>query len=105
MSLRCNQEIAGSTVQYRNPWNHIRMGRVLEDMDSMAGNIAFVHCDDGDPATLPPMLVTAAVERIEMIHSVDLEHDATLCASLYPVHLFIRFRSSSLTLLCFAPLF
>lgn len=67
-------------VQYRNPWNHIRMGRVLEDMDSMAGNIAFTHCDDDDPATLLPMLVTAAVERIEMIRSVDLEHDASLCA-------------------------
>lgn len=57
------------------------MGRILEDMDSMAGNIAFTHCDDGDPATLPPMLVTAAVERIEMVNSVDLEHDASLCVT------------------------
>jgi acyl-coenzyme A thioesterase 9 len=49
-------------------------------MDSMAGYIAFLHCDDGDPSTLPPLLVTAAVERIEIIHAMDLAHDATLCA-------------------------
>lgn len=56
----------------------MRVGRVLEDMDSMAGYIAFLHCDDGDPTNLPPLLVTAAVERIEIIHVVDLERDATL---------------------------
>lgn len=58
------------------------MGRVLEDMDSMAGYIAFRHCDDGDPSKLPPLLVTAAVERIEIIRSFDLECDVTLCAIL-----------------------
>ena len=26
---------------YRNPWNAVRVGRVLEDLDSLAGNIAF----------------------------------------------------------------
>jgi acyl-coenzyme A thioesterase 9 len=55
---------------------------ILEDMDSMAGYIAFLHCDDGDPSKMPPLLVTAAVERIEIIHPMDLECDALLCALL-----------------------
>ncbi|KAK9997590.1 hypothetical protein SO802_022276 [Lithocarpus litseifolius] len=27
--------------QYRNPWNEIRMGKLLEDLDALAGTIAF----------------------------------------------------------------
>jgi acyl-coenzyme A thioesterase 9 len=26
--------------QYRNPWNHIRMGKLVEDFDALAGTIA-----------------------------------------------------------------
>lgn len=78
-TVRNNQKCG---VQYRNPWNRVRVGRVLEDMDSMAGYIAFLHCDDSDPSKLPPLLVTAAVERIEILHDVDLDRDATLCAIL-----------------------
>lgn len=28
---------------YRNPWGNVRLGRVLEDLDSFAGFIAFEH--------------------------------------------------------------
>lgn len=27
--------------QYRNPWNHIRIGKLVEDLDALAGTIAF----------------------------------------------------------------
>ena len=67
-------------VQYRNPWNRVRVGRLLEDMDSLAGYVAFLHCDDGDGGRLPPLLVTAAVERIAILQPVALERDATLRA-------------------------
>lgn len=30
-------------LQYRNPWGHARIGRLLEDLDSLAGNVAFLH--------------------------------------------------------------
>lgn len=30
-------------VQYRNPWSGVRIGRVMEDMDSLAGFVAFDH--------------------------------------------------------------
>jgi acyl-coenzyme A thioesterase 9 len=38
---------------YRNPWGAVRLGRVLEDLDSLAGNIAYEHCDDFDASTRP----------------------------------------------------
>lgn len=67
-------------MQYRNPWGKVRIGRILEDLDSMAGNIAFRHCEDGEAMTLPPMLVTAAVERIHILRPLQLETDFTLRA-------------------------
>lgn len=27
--------------QYRNPWNQIRMGKLVEDLDALAGTVAF----------------------------------------------------------------
>lgn len=51
---------------YRNPWSGVRIGRVLEDMDSLAGFVSYQHCDDADPTTRPPVLVTATVEAIRM---------------------------------------
>ena len=65
-------------MQYRNPWDRMRIGRVLEDLDSLAGNIAFKHCNDGLAATLPPLLVTAAVERIALRKPLLLTHDVKL---------------------------
>jgi len=29
--------------EYRNPWGNLRVGRLLEDLDSLAGNIAYRH--------------------------------------------------------------
>ena len=30
-------------LQYRSPWSAVRIGRLLEDLDSLAGNIAYEH--------------------------------------------------------------
>lgn len=49
---------------YATPWNTARIGRVLEDMDSLAGNVVFTHIDDNDPATRPPNAVTASADNI-----------------------------------------
>ena len=65
-------------MQYRNPWDRMRLGRVFEDLDSLAGNIAFAHCDDDNAATMPPLLVTAAVERIELRKPLLLTRDVVL---------------------------
>ncbi|KAL4433423.1 hypothetical protein ABPG77_010276 [Micractinium sp. CCAP 211/92] len=64
---------------YRNPWGSVRIGRILEDLDSLAGLVAFDHCDDGDPSTRPPLLVTATVEAIQLRSSqLTLDQDMEL---------------------------
>ena len=30
-------------MQYRNPWSFVQIGKVLEDLDSLAGSIAYEH--------------------------------------------------------------
>lgn len=110
---------------YRNPWGEARIGRILEDLDSLAGYVGFEHwwvpaatstqrartvppsagwltatfqprscsspsahplpprrpprpprSDDGDPATRPPLLVTASVEAIQLRgSSISLDED------------------------------
>lgn len=37
--------------QYLNFRGGLRFGKLLEDIDAFAGNIAFMHCDDGNPTT------------------------------------------------------
>ena len=76
-------------LQYRNPWGRMRIGRALEDLDSMAGNIALAHSDDGDARTLPPLLVTAAVERIELRRPLELHSDVTLGVCISSIFCFV----------------
>lgn len=56
--------------QYRNPFGQIRMGRIVEDLDALAGNIAFAHVLD--PGIL---MVTASVDRIQVKSPPSLEVD------------------------------
>ena len=45
---------------YKNPWGQMRFGKILEDLDALAGNIAFQHVVGN------PLIVTAAVDRIRL---------------------------------------
>lgn len=59
--------------RYRNPFGHLRFGKVLEDLDALAGNIAYNHVQD------PKVnIVTASVDRIRLSGSVSLEKNQTL---------------------------
>ena len=50
---------------YKNPWGQIRLGRLLEDLDALAGNIAFFHCHtENQDESDYPVIVTASVDRI-----------------------------------------
>ena len=61
---------------YCNPWGRVRVGRLLEDLDALAGTIAFEHCrNPGEPELL---LVTASVDRIVYRHRANLKDDVTL---------------------------
>jgi acyl-coenzyme A thioesterase 9 len=48
------------------PLAQIRIGKTLEDLDALAGSIAFQHCRGAGGSALPPSvsLVTASVDRI-----------------------------------------
>jgi acyl-coenzyme A thioesterase 9 len=50
-----------------NARGHLRVGRLLEEMDAFSGVVAQLHCDDGDGARAAPLLVTAAFDRIDLL--------------------------------------
>ena len=50
---------------YKSPWGEVRLGKVLEDLDAIAGNVAYSHAaKGGDWPT--PLLVTAGVDSIQL---------------------------------------
>ena len=49
---------------YRNPWGQMRLGKLMEDLDALAGNIAFLHAGRHHPQH--PIIVTASVDRIRL---------------------------------------
>lgn len=58
---------------YRNPFGQMRFGKVLEDLDALAGNIAFAHVQD------PKLtIVTASVDRIRLSAPPNLDSDQHL---------------------------
>ncbi|KAK9810539.1 hypothetical protein WJX72_012385 [[Myrmecia] bisecta] len=64
--------------EYRNPWGAVRIGKLLEDLDSLAGNIAFKHVDDGSGKTKAPLLVTASVDAITLRHALSMDEDIVM---------------------------
>ena len=55
---------------YKSPWNTMRIGKILEDLDALAGNIAFYHvrqetAEEGKEM-VHPLIVTASVDRIKL---------------------------------------
>ncbi|XP_057421405.1 acyl-coenzyme A thioesterase 2, chloroplastic-like [Lotus japonicus] len=68
--------------QYRNPWNHIRMGKLVEDFDALAGTIAFKHCCYEDGTTRPLLLVTAAVDKMVLKKSIHIDADYTIVGAV-----------------------
>ena len=64
---------------FRNPWGGVRIGLLLEDLDSMAGFTSYAHVDDGCPSTRPPVLATATVETINVsARPLQLDKDTKL---------------------------
>ena len=50
---------------YENPWGFFRKGKLLEDMDALAGNIAFKHCEKDDKVPLLVRRRSGGGERVE----------------------------------------
>ena len=43
---------------YVDAFGNVLIGKLFEDLDALAGNVAFSHCDDNNPLTRPLSLVT-----------------------------------------------
>lgn len=54
-------------AEYVNKWGQIRVGKLFEELDAFAGNIAYTHCDDDDAETGPLTLVTASWDRLDLL--------------------------------------
>jgi acyl-coenzyme A thioesterase 9 len=67
---------------YRNPWGQMRLGRLFEDLDALAGNIAFFHVHTNNNTIQSeqdyPIIVTASVDRIRLRHRPQAGSDQKL---------------------------
>ncbi|KAH7298868.1 hypothetical protein KP509_25G062200 [Ceratopteris richardii] len=68
--------------QYRNAWDECRVGRIMEDLDALAGTIAVRHCSDDDHTTRPLLLVTASVDKIHLRKSITLDQDLRMSGAV-----------------------
>ena len=77
LPLSSSYELRESMLNARG---HLRVGRLLEELDSFAGCIAQLHVDDGNAEVAPPLLVTAAFDRIDnlLAHPIPATEDITL---------------------------
>ncbi|KAI8818631.1 HotDog domain-containing protein [Fimicolochytrium jonesii] len=64
--------------EYVNPHGTVRIGKVLEDLDALAGSIAYMHCDDNSAETIPLTIVTASLDRIDLLQSIPMDQDLRL---------------------------
>ena len=49
---------------YVDAFGNVLTGKLFEDLDALAGNVAFLHCDDNNPLTRPLSLVTGTSTSI-----------------------------------------
>ncbi|XP_028752679.1 acyl-coenzyme A thioesterase 9, mitochondrial-like [Neltuma alba] len=68
--------------QYRDPWNEVRIGKLLEDLDALAGTISVKHCSDDDCTTRPLLLVTASVDKIVLKKPISVDKDLKIVGSV-----------------------
>ncbi|KAJ7980625.1 Acyl-coenzyme A thioesterase 9 mitochondrial [Quillaja saponaria] len=68
--------------QYRNPWDGIRTGKLLEDLDALAGTIAFKHCCNRDGTTRPLILVTASVDKMVLKKPIRVDTDLNIVGAV-----------------------
>lgn len=72
-----SRETAQHYLSFSRRW---RLGKLLEDLDALAGTVAYRHCDDGDGSTTPPQIVTACVDRVRVSsrRALDFREDGDL---------------------------
>ncbi|CAA2938927.1 Hypothetical predicted protein [Olea europaea subsp. europaea] len=68
--------------QYRDPWNEVRIGKLLEDLDALAGTISVKHCSDVDSTTRPLYLVTASVDKMVLKKPISVDIDLKIVGAV-----------------------
>ncbi|KMZ61830.1 Acyl-CoA thioesterase [Zostera marina] len=68
--------------QYRDPWNEVRIGKLLEDLDALAGTIAVKHCSNNDSTTRPLLLVTASVDKMVLKKPLRVDTDLKIAGAV-----------------------
>lgn len=87
--------------QYINFYGNLRMGKILEDLDACAGtqpkksipratavltqnvgNVAHAHADDCNPNTRPLTIVTASVDRIDLLDKLLPDRDMRMTGKI-----------------------
>ncbi|TVU08912.1 hypothetical protein EJB05_42339 [Eragrostis curvula] len=68
--------------QYRDPWNEVRIGKLLEDLDALAGTIAVKHCSDEDSTTRPLLVVTASVDKMVLKKPIRVDTDLKIAGAV-----------------------
>ncbi|KAG0088771.1 hypothetical protein BGZ92_005750 [Podila epicladia] len=53
--------------EYINVGGSLRHGKIMEDLDALAGAISYKHADDGNADSSPLTIVTASVDRIDLL--------------------------------------
>ena len=53
----------------------VRTGKLLEDLDAFAGQIAYIHADDYDPESEPLTIVTLSCDRIDILGRITATND------------------------------
>ncbi|KAJ3126153.1 hypothetical protein HK100_010412 [Physocladia obscura] len=59
--------------EYLNPYGRVRFGKVLEDLDALAGSISYLHCSGANFT-----IVTASVDRIDMLKEIPKDQDISI---------------------------
>lgn len=68
--------------QYRNPWNGIRVGKLLEDLDALAGTISFKHCFNNAGMADSLLLVTASVDKMVLKKPILVDSDLKIVGAV-----------------------
>ncbi|KAJ1558419.1 hypothetical protein HK096_000996, partial [Nowakowskiella sp. JEL0078] len=63
---------------YINFYGGVRIGKIFEDLDAMAGSASYKHADDGLVNTPPLTIVTASVDRIDLLSRIPADKDLRL---------------------------
>ncbi|KAK9461334.1 HotDog domain-containing protein [Lipomyces oligophaga] len=62
---------------YVNSTGRLRIGQIFQDLDALAGVIAYKHCSPADPT-----IVTASVDRISMLKRINMQADVELSGNV-----------------------